>query len=235
MRDAFEAHAGRLQTQDGLLPCSNIRVCVGPDGYELVLAAQESLTLFPVPEADFVVDYLVDHPELWGTAAIRVTYYPSIWGSVPLFAVPFREALKIAARNGHTKSKYFLPDSHREGGYESLLLHLRKVDDIRGQLLQLEAWQYRPGNDFAHYIHALSLDFEEYVIHLDGATIRYSESDLDVLLNDTKKVKGSEYQKFFRIDGTIKVSHMHALASAFLPGEELYNEALNVTVLPNDA
>lgn len=64
--------------------------------------------------------------------------------------------------------------------------------------------------------------------HLDGATIRYSGRDLDTLLQDSKKVKGTEYRKHFRLDGNFNLDDMHALATAFLPGAQLYNEALGV-------
>lgn len=230
-RDRFEALATRHQSEDGLIPCRCLRVRRGADGYDLVFDDDQDVEVFAVPESDFVSDTLVARPELWDQAAIRLNYFPSIWGSAPVFGVPFHRAIDIAMKAGHTKSKYYLPDAPLEGGYESLLLHLRKVDDARGKLLQLEAWQYRPGNDFAHYLHALSPDFESQVVHLDGATIRYSGLDLDTLLLETKKVKGTHYQKYFRLDGQVSLDDMHALAGAFLPGGQLYNEALCVTVL----
>jgi len=151
-----------------------------------------------------------------------------------LFGVPFRQAVQLAISEGHTKVKYYLPEVRLDGGYESLLLHLRKVNDKRGRLLQLEAWQYKPGSEFAHYLHALSPDFESSVVHLDGATIRYSSQDLDSLVLRTQKVKGTSYRKHFRLDGNISIDDMHALAAAFLPGQELYDEALGVTVLPGE-
>lgn len=116
-----------------------------------------------------------------------------------------------------------------------MLVHLHNVEDKRGRLLQLEAWQYTPGNEFAYYLHALSSDFESQIVHFDGAIIRYSGRDLDILLLETKKVKGSHYEKYFRLDGQFNIDDMHTLATAFLPGEQLYNEALDVKVFPNDA
>ncbi|WP_338878909.1 hypothetical protein WHX56_21325 [Achromobacter veterisilvae] len=200
-----------------------------------MFADDPDVEVFPVPEAHFVTDVLVRRPELWNQAAIRLTYHPSIFGSAPIFGVPFRHAVEIATRAGHAKSKYFLPDSHKEGNYHSLLLHLRQVEDRRGKLLQLEAWQHQPESKFAHYLHAMSPDFASHIVHLDGARIQYSDCDLDKLLGETKKVKGISYQKLFRLDGRFSLDDMHTLATAFLPGEELYNEALGVTVLPNDA
>ena len=231
----FQAIAARHQTDEGLIPCDCLHLRTDAEGYELTFIDEPSVAVFPLPAADLVANALVDRPALWRQAALRVTYHPSIWGSAPVFGVPFRRAVEIATKAGHIKSKYFLPDTQRHGQCESLLLHLRSVDDIRGRLLQLEAWQYLPGQDCAHYLHAMSADFLMNVVHLDGATIRYADLDLDTLLLNTKKVKGTDYTKYFRLDGIVGLDDMHALAVAFLPGEQLYNEALNVDVLPKDA
>lgn len=234
-KESFEALAAKHQTEDGLIPCKCLLIRSESEGYALAFADNPDVEVFPVPESDFVLDALVNRPDLWSQAAIRLTYHPTIWGSAPLFGVPFRRAVEIAVTEGHTKSKYYLPDVHLDDGYKSLLVHLRKVEDKRGKLLQLEAWQYTPGNEFAHYLHAMSPDFKSQIVHLDGATIRYSGRDLDTLLLETKKVKGTCYEKYFRLDGQFSIDDMHTLATAFLPGEQLYNEALDVTVLPSNA
>ncbi|MEK8047086.1 hypothetical protein [Ideonella margarita] len=234
-KEPFEIIAARHQTEDGLIPCQCLIIRCTADGYDLAFAENPDIEVFPVPESNVVADALVNRPDLWRQAAIRLTYRPSVWGSAPIFGVPFQRAVEIALKQGYTKSKYFLPNAHTGGGYESLLIHLRKVDDKRGELLQLEAWQYKPGSDFAYYLHAMSTNFQSLIVHLDGATIQYSGRDLDTLLLETKKVKGSHYQKFFRLDGELDVNDMHKLATAFLPGEQLYMEALDVAVMQNCA
>ncbi len=218
-----------------MLPCSEICLESNSDGYELVLAGRETIALFPVSECDVVCDYLIAHQDLWNSAAIHVTFAPSIWGSAPAFGVPFDRAVSIALANGHMTSKYYLPECQEGGTYKTLLVHVHKTDDVRGQMLQLQVWQYTPGAKYAHYIHALSPDFKTHVCHLDGATVQFSEADLEVLLNQSRKVKGIEYQKHFRLDGAIEVRHMHRIASAFLPSEELYEEAFEIEVLQADA
>lgn len=232
---SFAGLVERFQTDDGLIPCECLLIREWAQGYDLVFADDPDIEVFPVPEASSVTDVLVNRPELWRQAAIRLTYRPSIFGSAPVFGVSFRQAVEIAKKAGYTKSKYFLPESYREGKYHSLLLHLHEVDDRRGKLIQLEAWQHCPGSNSAHYLHAMSPDFASQVVHLDGALIQYSDSELDKLLVETTKVKGTSYKKFFRLDGSISIGDMHTLAIAFLPGEELYSEALGVTVLPSDA
>lgn len=234
-KDSFEELAAKYQTEDGLIPCKCLLIRHGPEGYDFVFTDNPDVEAFPVPESDLVANVLVRRPDLWGQAAIRLTYHPSIWGSASQFGVPFRKAVEIAIREGYTKSKYYLPETQRDGVYESLLLHLREVDDKRGKLLQLEAWQHKPGSKFARYLHSMSPDFESQIIHLDGAIIQYSDGDLDILLIETKKVKGASYQKYFRLDGQFCITDMHTLATAFLRSQQLYNEALGVSVLTGDA
>lgn len=228
---AFESVCAQTLTKDGLLHSSHLSVTFNPDGYELSMAGHGEIAVFPFPECDLVTDFLVGNQDLWRQAAIHVTSTPSIWGSMPVFGVPFRRAVEFALERGHIKSKFFLPDQGHDGVYETLLLHLDRSDDVRGELLQLQAWQYSPGGSHAHYIHALSTDFKDHVCHLDGATIQYTDADLETLLRQSRKVKGFQYQKHFRLDGLISIENMHKIAVAFLPGDELYREAFQCDVL----
>lgn len=95
----------------------------------------------------------------------------------------------------------------------------------------MEAWQVIPGSSFAHYLHALSPDFESEVVHFDGATISYSESDLDALFFGSEKMKGQKYEKHFRLDGRFSVEQVHQIARRFLPVECLYDEAFESEIL----
>jgi hypothetical protein len=226
----FEKLTSPRLTDDGLLPCSMIRIRKHPDGYDLVLTENEEVSVFPVPECFLIADYLVDHLDLWSNAALHVTYAPTIFGSAPMFGVPFKKAVSIALKRGHMKSKFFIPENTQKGRVKSLLLQLNMTDDIRGEMLQLQAWQYNPPGSYAHYLHALSTDFDTQLYHLDGATIKFSEADLDTLLNQSKKVKGDKYIKHFRIDGQIDIAHLHHLAHAFLPGRALYDEAFELAI-----
>lgn len=232
--EAFESLKTKHQTDDGLIPSEKIRIRKSSDGYDLVFDEDPDVEVFPVPESGAVIDTLVSYPHLWKQASVRVTFHPTISGSAPLFGVSFRQALEQAVSTGSLiKASYYLPDIYQDGRYKQLLLHLRKVDDIRGELLQLEAWQYSPKGGSAYYLHAMSTDFESSIVHFDGATVSYSSDDLDHLFIKSEKVKGKNYQKHFRLDGDLSVSEMHILATAFLPTQELYDEALHVRVIEN--
>lgn len=233
-KDAFATLSAPLLTKDGLLPCSAIRLALNNEGYELTFALAEEISIFPEPECDRVTSCLVDYPELWKHACLRVDCVPSIFGSAPLFGVPFKQAVEIALKQGYIKAQYYLPETERDGRHATLLVQVDQITDSHGKWLQLQVWQYTPGSTYAHYIHALSTDFQSQLHHLDGATIQFSDAELDVLLYESRKVKGRVYQKHFRIDGPIEIEQMHALASAFLPSEELYDEAFRTEILQAD-
>lgn len=169
----FDAICAETLTKDGLFPSSQLCITFDfdGDGYELSVKGHNDISVFPFPECELVTDFLVGNQDLWHQAAIQVRNTPSIWGSMPVFGVPFRRAVEFALDHGHIKSKFFLPNQGHDGIYKTLLLHLGRIDDVRGELLQLQAWQYSPGGSHAHYLHALSTDFRDHVCHLDGATI----------------------------------------------------------------
>lgn len=230
-KEAFQAQSFPLLTKDGLLPCTHITVSAHAGRYDLFLSTN-LLPVFPAPFNKMTTDYLAKNPAIWSQAAIRITYCPTICGSAPVFGVPFRQAVEIALTRGQMRSKFFFPERIENGRHETLLLQLDRISDIRGELLQLQAWQYSPGTHHAHYLHALSSDFKTHLCHLDGAVIEYSEDDLELFLRKSRKVKGDKYEKFFRLDGLIEIEHMHNLARTFFSTEELYNEAFEVAQQP---
>lgn len=226
-KDAFQTASSPLLTKDGLLPCTSMAVSKHAGRCNLFLS-KNLLPVFAAPFNEMTTDYLAQSPVLWNQAAIRVTYYPPVCGRAPDFGVPFRKAVEIALKRGQMRSKFFFPERVENGRHETLLLQLDRTTDNRGELLQLQAWQYSPGTHHAHYLHALSHDFHTHLCHLDGAVIEYSENDLDLFLRRSRKVKGDRYEKQFRLDGSIEIEHMHNLAKTFFPTEELYNEAFEV-------
>lgn len=232
-KEAFDAAASELVTKDGLLPCSSIGIRRNQHRYQLELS-NTGIPVFPVAFNEITTDYLASNNELWNQASTRVTYYPSICGRAPVFGVSFRQAVNIALEKGNMRSKFFFPSRTQGDRYETLLLQLDRTRGNDGtELVQLQVWQYSPGTHRAHYLHALSPDFNNYLCHLDGAVIEYSEDDLDLFLRESRKVKGDSYEKYFRIDGRIDVEHMHNLAKAFFPTEELYSEAFEVVSADN--
>jgi hypothetical protein len=143
--EGFSSFLLRESTIDGLVPCSKIEIQIAQGRYELSLPFQRKLPVFPVPEGEQVADYLVEHSALWHQASLHLSFVPSICGSAPVFGVPFRRAVDIALASGHTKSKFYFPNQQVNKHYKTLLLHLDRTQDVRGDLIQLQAWHYTPG------------------------------------------------------------------------------------------
>lgn len=235
-RSDFEKLVGpRLTAKDGLLPFKEVEVSRSYDSYVLTLVADSRIRVFPVEEASAVIDQLVDMPHLWGCASFRATCLPVISGAMQVFGPSFRRAVEIALTEGLVKAKYWLPQDDMVGHPHSLLTHIRPVTSIDDKhLVQLEAWEYTPSKDkpnTALYLHCMSPDFERGVVHLDGASISYSDVDLDTLLKRSEKVLGDVYKKHFRLDGDISVDEMHLIASAFFTSNALYAESMQIESL----
>jgi hypothetical protein len=227
----FNSFLKQNGTVDGLLPSSKIQIKLFKTGYELLLASRDEIPIFSVRENHYVVDVLVKYPQLWDQSALRLSFAPSINGSIQMFGVPFQRAVEIALARGYVKSQFYYPDQGAHSLYKTLLLHLNRTQDNRGLLIQLEAWHYTPGDKYAYYVHALSPDFKDQIYHLDGATIFFTESDLNVLLMGSKKIKGTRYTKYFRLDGSFSVDQMHSIVRSFFPCLELYDEAFEIHTL----
>lgn len=231
----FNSFLGQNGTIDGLIPCSNIKIKLDTTGYELLLASRDAIPIFPVRENDQVVDVLIEYPLLWDQAALRLNFTPSINGSALMFGIPFQDAVEIALARGYVKSQFYFPNQEMHGLHKTLLLHLNRTQDKRGVLIQLQAWHYTPGDNYAYYVHALSPDFKNQIYHLDGATIFFTESELNVLLIESKKIKGAKYTKHFRLDGSFSIDHMHSIVRSFFPCVELYDEAFKIQALDHHA
>ena len=88
------------------------------------------------------------------------------------------------------RSKFYFPEYIENGHHKTLLMQLDKTSDKRGELLQLQTWQYTQGTPHAYYLHALLHDFKTHACHIDGAVIEFSDEDLDLFLQKSRKVKG---------------------------------------------
>lgn len=214
-------------TNDGLLPCKYITITERTHRTNLFFT-DSNIPLYPLPVNLMTANYLASHTSLWDKAELRVNHYFSICGSAPVFGVPFQKAVEIALSKGEMCSKFYFPERIVNGRYETLLIQLDRKKDVKGDLLQLQAWQYTPGTQSIHYLHALSNDFKTHFCHLDGAVIDISCEDLELFLQKSRKEKGDKYEKFFRIDGQIEIEHMHNLAKTFFATEELYDEAFEI-------
>ncbi len=222
-QDVFEDIYTANLTKDGLFPCSQINVVRSRDCYNLFME-EEKVPVFPTTSCWFLCDYLVSREELWSLAQLQFTYCYSIFGSAPLRGLDFSKALIIALKEKKYISKFYHPESLTNDVYSSLVFKITTKDNM----LQLEIWEYKVNSDYVYYMHALSKDDFQTLTHLDGATIRFTNSEVRDLLFTDEKVKGKNYSKIFRLDGCIRFSYLYEIAKVFLPLKELYEEAFNI-------
>ena len=230
--EAFENFtASRLTAKDQLLPFNEVAISTSQHGYRMTLPGNGSIRVFPDDEASEVVDSLIDLPHLTDFAAFRATCVPSISGSGHGYGPGFKQAIDLPISRGLIKAKHWLPEGIAEGHCHSLMTHIRPVLNEGRNLTQLEAWEYTPHSGLPkvlRYIHCMSTDLSKGALHMDGAIIHCSDSDLDTLLWNSEKVKGKSYKKYFRIDTEIDLSELHIIGSAFFRSGELYKDAMQV-------
>lgn len=145
-----------------------------------------------------------------------------------MYGVPFKEAVEIARHREFMKSEFYLPDEGRGLLHPTLLLHLNKRKESNNGVLELQVWQYCPEQEVVFYLHAESPDFETHATHLDGSVLHYAKADLRELFQKGRKLKAQHKEKQFQIDGEIPLDDMYAIASLYLPVEELTHEAFEV-------
>lgn len=224
----FKAAYSINLTKDGLFPCSQVSIIRDRGFYNLSIGEGE-IPVFPTRECWFLCDYFVRSEKLWDMVQLQFTYHYSIFGSAPLRGLDFSKALDIALKEKKYISKFYHPESLEDDIFSSLVFKITS----KKNMMQLEVWEYKVNSRHVYYMHALSEDNFQTLTHLDGATIQFTNSEVQDLLFTVEKVKGKNYSKVFRLDGSISFSYLHEIARIFLPLKDLYEEAFNVETFKN--
>ncbi|EPK8529120.1 hypothetical protein KY228_000564, partial [Acinetobacter baumannii] len=204
-------------TKDNLYPCSRVKIIKNQDRYTLTFQ-ERSIPIFPLGFYYQLCDYFASSEYLWNIAQLQFTYCYSICGSAPLMGLDFKKALDLAIKEKQAISKFYLPESLNNNIYSNLVFKITSKNNG----LQLEIWEYKVNSTYVYYIHALSENNFETLTHLDGATIEFTNDEIQNLLFTNEKIKGKNYNKIFRLDGDIKFSYLHEIAKIFLPIKVLY-------------
>ena len=212
-------------TKDGLFPCSLVNIIKNQDSYN-IYTQERQLPIFPKSRCWLLCDYFASSEVLWNMAQLEFTYYYSIFGSAPFMGLNFKKALHIALKEKQAISKFYHPESLKNNVYSNLVFKITSKNNV----LQLEIWEYKVNSDHVYYMHALSENNFETLIHLDGATIHFTNHEIQNLLFTNEKIKGTNYSKVFRLDGEIALSYLHEIAKIFLPLKALYEEAFDIEI-----
>lgn len=221
----------RLLDHEGLLPTSKLTVrrspVGGPEQPEFLLKDHPAVQVYLATSIENVAGILLDDQVLWRCARLEVAAAPPIAGRVTIFGVNFRRAVEEALRQGHIKSKFQVPMPERfgsRGPVAELVVHVGISAEHGIPWATLEAWQDVGESAEAFYVHARIEPTSNRFVHLDGATIRYDPETKTRLFRLGAKLKGLDYRKHFRVDGSIEASAAFEIARAFFPIEELADE-----------
>lgn len=181
------------------------------------------------PEAFAVSDFIVGRPDLVPRSKLMLIDSPRGMKGAPVFGISFERALSLAGEASPgfiSKSMFKAMEDDEAVDYArctTLLAHVQKTS----KQVQLEVWQRLQSDSTTFYLHGLlSTDLSSFH-HIDGATMHHTSDEALQLFVNGNKVKGTGYQKWFRIDGEISVEDAKAMAMAFLPCDQLVREYID--------
>ncbi|MBT0652611.1 hypothetical protein [Geomobilimonas luticola] len=213
-----------LQDDDGLISLQNVDF--DPIWPRKLFLKTNHQQVYIEPNAFGVADIILNRPDLISIAKLQLHESDLGMKGVPIFGLSFDlavEKAKQARPRFLLKSMFKLidPDKFHEYGLcATLVVHIRKDPEY----IQIEAWQFIGAYSITYYLHGLLDSSCETFNHLDGATMIHEEDDARMLFENGIKMKGSYYQKRFRLDGVIDTKDALTLASAYLPNEQLNAE-----------
>lgn len=213
-----------LRDKDGLIPLTTLE----PDRHNpRVWSLKTSgVKLYVDPQALSVARLLASRPDLAAQARIMFREDEIHLKRARIFGIPFTKALEMTTQ-AHVgkivKSIYKTEKSiglSALGTCATLVTHVQRTDDH----VQIEAWQITEFISETFYLHGLIDARSKFFTHFDGATMMCGEAEKGALFESGRKVKGTGYQKWFRLDGTISQTDAVTLARAYLPLEDLLAE-----------
>lgn len=231
------ASLAQFLTDDGLINTNHLEIIRSPYDlllnrcgfiFRLLFSKDTPLLLYPEPCITEVLDYLFPNTHLWSQAAIRVLQRDSSMKGAPIYGPNFRRAIEIALKERFVKSKFQVskPEHFRgKGLLADILVHLGRTKEENGEsFLELQAWETLDASEEVFYIHARMTEAADLFVHLDGAIIYFTSESKRQLFAKGKKIKGSSYEKQFRLDGRIAPNEAFEIINAYLPIDELSSE-----------
>jgi hypothetical protein len=214
----------QLRDDDGLVPMEHIEMHFF---YSRELHIKTtSQKVFVDPNARAVLDVIAQRRHL--LPLTRLMLHEEEYGrkGVGIFGMPFGKGIELAAKAQpglllKTMHKTISPsEDFNYGVCATLVSHIQRLSDY----IQLEAWQFIGPNTPTYYLHGMLDSSGSRFTHLDGATMIHSESDAETLFQHGTKVKGADYQKWFRLDGVFDKEDALAIANVYYPVQSLLTE-----------
>ena len=215
-----------LHDGDGLVSMDHVALnSAQPREMRLKVTGQP---VFANPNTFGVVDFVVPRPDLVKLTKLMLQENQMGLKRLPIFGIQFDKGLEKAAEaSPGTLLKSMYKATNTDGCLDygtcaTLVTHIQKTSSY----VQIEAWQILGVDSETFYIHGMLDATLQSFFHLDGATMQHCEQEAETLFLRGTKVKGSNYQKWFRLDGQISRRDAIAIAKAYFPIEALLAEYL---------
>ena len=218
----------KLENNDHLVPSSEIIYKKTKQGFLLNLRRDPNIEVFAkLPSG--VVKMLAEDKILWANCALDIDAFPAITSRVTIYGVPLRRAFKECLKKGIQKSRYQVHENSfdsQKGCQADLLLFVGTDKKSSTDIRTVQVWESVRNDPETFFAHVILKTKEENVEHLDCATMYFTEDKKNILFNGSTKLKGKDYKKLFRVDGSFPLSKAINLMRAYFPIEELTIEAL---------
>jgi len=226
-RKRFEQLLPELRTKDGLVPTSQMVVRAAD---KIVLLQAPNVRIYPHWRVSGLAHTLLENPELWKIAELRILPGRSIVARAPVFGVPFEKAVEVVLKKGMVKSLFWVPKMNDNTLCSKLFVHLKRTTEPTGTAISFESWSWLDEGIEVDYTHMIMSNDAATVSHLDGAIIEYdSEATLSSIFAVGRKCKGIRKEKYFRLDGQIPVGDAILLIRSYFPSEAPVGEYFKYT------
>jgi hypothetical protein len=216
----------QLRDDDGLVPMEHIETDFLYSRELRIKATNQQV--FVDPNARAVLDVIGQRQHLLPITRLMLHEKEHGMKGVGIFGVPFDKGIELAAKAQpglllKTMHKAIPPGEDFDYGVcATLVTHIQRSSEY----IQFEAWQFAGADLPTHYLHGLLDASGGNFTHLDGATMLHNESDAETLFQYGTKVKGTDYRKWFRLDGIFDKEDALAIAHVYYPIQSLIAEYL---------
>ena len=240
-RLAFEEHKKIAGTfvEDSRIRCGTLEKISNSNPASLWITGPPQVLVYPDRSCSSVYELLLDCPELWDAAQIKVVPSLQLSGRAPLRMPEFRKCLELSlSRRDGYRCSYFLPETEFEGTYDDLVIWVNR-DKNNHMVVEIQAWQRLAKVDEVCYIHMRANSEFKQVFHLDGSTLYCNVNDWDAFKQpESEKIANGSKEKCFLavgVNGDCPIGISSHLAiefvRRFMRADELVNEAFEVKPL----
>ena len=213
-----------LRNDNGLILTGDILEIISPHVFRIA-----EKWVFPHHRVRRIVDYLLQHRNLWDASKLHLVNRRTVVSSAIMFGLTFKSAMeKMQAKKVSTARLYCDKKSlfAGQGVVAEMLAHTYLDPD---GFATLQVWQGVESEENVFYAHGRMNRGMSAFTHFDCAIIDYDISDRERIFRENKGIRSGQYQKLFQIDGeSIQTDDIYELANRFFPLDNLIDEFFEI-------